>query len=1304
MSDSVLQDCLKSLSFHDIHARKTSIRIAHPETCDWLFLTDMFQQWQSTEGLESFNGVFWIKGKPGVGKSTLMKHLLLHLEKGGKYLIAAHFFNARGDALEKSCLGMLRSLVYQLLKLDSKGLLWRRFRGIYEEKVMVNGRRIVEWTKDDLEDFLLRHIPSCELSRPLLILVDALDECNEKEVRDMVEFLENLSHKARHGAASPTLRLRIGLSSRHYPEISMRHRIELIVEKLPGHDNDIRTYIDDKLNTDDWEIRSGVIRRSSGIFMWVVLVVKLLNEAYDRGQVQLMCKRLEEIPADLEELFEQILIKENEDLDSTVLTLQLVLFCRTHEPLAARELYFGVISGTHPDSLGSLLRTGISDEAIKKAIKSWSKGLVECYESWPSWDDMDQQSRIRFIHQSVNDFLLRNGRLGKLSPGLSTNPVGLSHDRLKGCCLRYLECPEIPIDPVRFPAFPLNRAVEHVIQALSNKYPFLEYASTNLFFHAEKAHKLGVSQEHFLRQLCVEHDALSDMTRRHKMFYFSFQYRCHGTITFETAVKFQYTFRELLATSQCQFWALLETETRINLPYFLFVYGALKGELNILFGVLLGITSAPSLEQQGGLLDTLLQAASAAGTHEIVRTLVDKGVQLDLTGGAYGTALQAAIAQKHVKLAGFLLDVGADVNIQGGMYGNALQAAVAVGDEDMVLRLLSLDANVNAQGGKYGSALEAAVVRWDQSSQIVHLLLDWGADPNITGGLFGSPLQAAVSFGYDDAARLLFQHHAIVNVHGGLNGTPLHIALERRQQDMIERLLERGAGVNFRGRTCPFSLVRHGMWTENWYGFEVRPLWGKKTSIVDETLLHYFAKSQNSNTLRWLLEKGTDVNATSGILGTKLPLGEFMISKDDEEPLSIVTGQTPLHCATMVGTEQLGTVAINIQALLDYRADVTARNARGETALILASSKGLDDAIVMLLQHQSVISQTDYVGNTPLIAAARQGNVNAVKILVEGGAAVNAVNFLGKTALYEAAYRDHPEVIKYLLTLPRSKLELNTRAGLLATKTYIYETDIEYLDVATGSYNVSFNLNKSTISIQRLRMNGGFMSLTVHGDDCGIFVSDLVLDGGFLYLTVLGERPYVCIETLVATGGYCCIQPRGNLTRAARVKVRSLIIKGGNVDVRAMPESLCISDVGVHIHDFEILSGSFQVTGSTDGSPPVVIGARHGFPPEPQPTRTLNEPERVRPYEKGAHKDQEGVQITCYGKPWGNFGELMWIMPEVDMDHGRIVTNPVRYFDHEGGLTAAEITLRKNAFWERYTGRSFGWRPFHEYKEYHIHR
>jgi ankyrin repeat protein len=75
------------------------------------------------------------------------------------------------------------------------------------------------------------------------------------------------------------------------------------------------------------------------------------------------------------------------------------------------------------------------------------------------------------------------------------------------------------------------------------------------------------------------------------------------------------------------------------------------------------------------------------------------------------------------------------MNVQGGMYGNALQAASLRGRENIVHLLIEQGANVNVEGGEYGTALQAASLEGHEN--IVQLLIKHGADVNLQGGKYG---------------------------------------------------------------------------------------------------------------------------------------------------------------------------------------------------------------------------------------------------------------------------------------------------------------------------------------------------------------------------------------------------------------------------------------------------------------------------------------------------------------------------------------------------------------------------------------
>lgn len=121
------QAILKNLRFNVMQLRRSTMVDAHQNTFDWVFETKpspenktlAFKDW-----LESQSGVYWIVGKAGSGKSTLMKFLckdgrtkkFLQNWSGGRKLVMAQFFfwNA-GTAIQKSQEGFLQSLLYEVL-------------------------------------------------------------------------------------------------------------------------------------------------------------------------------------------------------------------------------------------------------------------------------------------------------------------------------------------------------------------------------------------------------------------------------------------------------------------------------------------------------------------------------------------------------------------------------------------------------------------------------------------------------------------------------------------------------------------------------------------------------------------------------------------------------------------------------------------------------------------------------------------------------------------------------------------------------------------------------------------------------------------------------------------------------------------------------------------------------------------------------------------------------------------------------------------------------------------------------------
>ncbi|KAG9962319.1 purine and uridine phosphorylase, partial [Aureobasidium melanogenum] len=368
---------LDALAFEQLDARHDTIKNAHAATCEWLLSKSEYLDWQSENKVPDHHGFLWIKGKPGAGKSTIMKFAYTNAKKkvGGPVVIS-YFFNARGESLEKSTIGMYRSLLFQLLS-DIP-----RLQEILDSREAVNLQAVSpdSWTVGSLQLLFRQAIEKLD-DRHLTCYVDALDECenNVDQVREMVRFFEELGECA----LRDNIRFLVCFSSRHYPHITIHKSIELVLEVEAGHSEDITKYIRSRLRVGSGklvgQVKIDVQNKSRGIFLWVVLVVPILQKAFDDGLVHALKECLKDIPDDLDKLFQDILTRDTENMDNLKLCLKWILYAE--RPLSPEELYFAILSTSSSAPATAWDPENIKIEYIKRFILSSSKGLAEVTKS-----------------------------------------------------------------------------------------------------------------------------------------------------------------------------------------------------------------------------------------------------------------------------------------------------------------------------------------------------------------------------------------------------------------------------------------------------------------------------------------------------------------------------------------------------------------------------------------------------------------------------------------------------------------------------------------------------------------------------------------------------------------------------------------------------------------------------------------------------------------------------------------------------------------------------------------------------------
>ncbi|ORY09451.1 heterokaryon incompatibility protein-domain-containing protein, partial [Clohesyomyces aquaticus] len=674
------QILLDSLRFDQIDARQMTIKNAHAKTCKWLLKKPEYIGWLDTTKLSAHHGLLWIKGKPGAGKSTLLKFALANARRTMKdRIVISFFFNARGDDLEKSTTGAYRSLLLQLL--EQLPALQYVFHSVGLSLSSIRPNR--QWGIESLKALLEQAIQGLGQSS-VVCFIDALDECEEDQVRDMVQFFERVGELS----ASAGIRFQICFSSRHYPHVTIRKGLSLVLEGQEGHSQDISNYLESELEIGKskiaQEIRSEVQEKASGVFMWVVLVIGILNKEHDRGRIHGLRRRLREIPGDLHKLFRNILTRDLHNRDELVLCIQWVLFAK--QPLSPEQLYFAVLSGGEPVSKWD--PDEVPKDAIKLFILHSSKGLAEITTS--------KNQTVQFIHESVRDFLLKEDGLSDIWPNLRSNLQGQSHEQLKQCCLAYMNTDVFAAlkIPEKLPKASSQEAAD-LRKSANNWFPFLEYAVQNVLYHADLAEKSGIAQGNcilsFPLPLWIKLDNLFEKheVRRHteemSLLYLLGErnmpalIRAHpSAVSCLEAGTERYgppLFAALATRSEQALLAFVDALSKERLPgnclhdmqarYF-------EDRVDPNFG------RNFKFSNQRSVISYLAEFKNQA----TVKLLLETGkIDIDATDKNRRTTLLRAAENGHEQVVKLLLDKGADVNAQGGKYGNALQAALDKGHE-----------------------------------------------------------------------------------------------------------------------------------------------------------------------------------------------------------------------------------------------------------------------------------------------------------------------------------------------------------------------------------------------------------------------------------------------------------------------------------------------------------------------------------------------------------------------------------------------------------------------------------------------
>ncbi|KAK7704626.1 hypothetical protein SLS64_008390 [Diaporthe eres] len=411
---------LKSLVFQSLWTRHERIEDAYVETLQWVWGSPItkFGNW-----LEKGEGVYWIEGLAGSGKSTMMKYISSHPsttiylrrwasamkfkmgwdpKEEPELLVASHYFWYAGTEMQKSHRGLLQTLLFHVLRTSLE----------VQSAICPDRLSGQPWSLRELKN-TIHELKRAELHCCVCFFIDGLDEYlgDEEEIIEVVKDL----------AACPWIK--VCASSRPWPAFFAEWNSSPLTFKMQEYTRrDMTRFVHGSFTSNkgfkkaldrDQRCRRlvrAIVERAEGVWLWVYLVVRdLLRDMRDNEPFEHLQKRLDSYPRELGEYFRKIFDR----------------FDPLHA-VSSAKLMLAATSALRPMSMMALVALE-EDEgfAVREEVRHLdSFQLQDLYLTWQPrlqnrCRDLMKLTRGRprlheyqvdFLHRTVRDYLLHEHR------------------------------------------------------------------------------------------------------------------------------------------------------------------------------------------------------------------------------------------------------------------------------------------------------------------------------------------------------------------------------------------------------------------------------------------------------------------------------------------------------------------------------------------------------------------------------------------------------------------------------------------------------------------------------------------------------------------------------------------------------------------------------------------------------------------------------------------------------------------------------------------------------------------------------
>ncbi|CAO2649312.1 Nn.00g066970.m01.CDS01 [Neocucurbitaria sp. VM-36] len=448
----VNRQCLHALYFPQLRNRADQVEKAHEKTFSWIFDDDQgapiadrfkFQRWLKLD--DSMQNVFWISGKPGAGKSTLMKFIASHpcLSTHCKpwvapqsLIIVDYYFWRQASVLQRSLRGLLQSLLYNILR-QRPGLIDETF----PDPDWVNGGAQFQFSQESLTHALQRILeiaPKHNLR--LLILIDGLDEFDDRQethsdevpgviVRRLFKILDTIQ-------SCPSAKLCVSSRPLNIFQDTFEKNEEFYFRIHDLTQEDIGIYVKDILINDTTfqevavndpsynTLIEEITQAAEGVFIWVSLACNsLLDGLTNADHISDLQRRLRELPKELNDMYWRIMESIDAQYRKTA-ARSLIMLSSEHIRLRDSFLWHVYLDDgarkvilEHPDICANMGKDAVEALATKlrKQFNARTNGLLQVCHYTVFSDKYASQTETKVLlncdlrvspaHRTVVDFL-----------------------------------------------------------------------------------------------------------------------------------------------------------------------------------------------------------------------------------------------------------------------------------------------------------------------------------------------------------------------------------------------------------------------------------------------------------------------------------------------------------------------------------------------------------------------------------------------------------------------------------------------------------------------------------------------------------------------------------------------------------------------------------------------------------------------------------------------------------------------------------------------------------------------------------